>query len=752
MVSAINGTQVKVTFNKAVDAASLIDANDNLIASKVNVDRTSTDTVTNVVTNADLGGNAAELSADKRELTITLNSATAFFKGNYDVSVKGATVAEKQLENYYGKFSVTDTAAPTVTSVSYKTTTDKFVVKLSEPVASLIGQVVTVNGKSVSFDAITAPTNQLTITRPADVALDSTATIFVAGFADNAGNKVVPSTTQVTATKDTSALAVQSMQQISNKVVRVTLNKKLSTTSDAAIKLNTGLVVTKDDGNSTPNFSVAAAPADVNVDGNVYDITLGDATYASSNTFTSTITFIKEAFTDVTGNKNALYSQTITLNKDVVAPTVQSTQLSADGKSIEVKFSENLDSTVAAGNVSLRKDGGELANVTANLKPGTKDTLVVSTTAGTKLAAGSYQVRLVKGAVKDINLNDVETVNAPLVTVAASTADPLNTVVASAAGSNVITITAPATEKFTTGSLATSNFAINGVAIPSSSDVKFTDTTNTVISITLPATDSVNFAGNALFTANGIALVSGNKLNQPSYTATVADNTLPVLQSAKVLDNKTIELTYSEAMQLTGSNAAVDDEFTVKQGTTAFTFTAGELKANTVSGYDNKIRLTIAQGNDTLATPGTLASFSTIAPTNATGATTSVTGTYIGTSNKTYIVKVASVAAGTTNKVPATWVISSDNGANWSAAGSSTDLGNGLTLGAFTEGTADSAVDDTFTFTATAAVAGTPATHVTTLDLTKSTTLTTKTALVADVKDRATTPNAQKVNVTVSAN
>ncbi|MEX3621476.1 hypothetical protein [Viridibacillus arvi] len=742
-VEAINGTQLKVTFNKGVDASSVINSDDELLANKVKVERTSTDTVTNVVATTDLAGYAAELSDNGRELTITVDSA-AFFKGDYDVSVKGATVSEKQLENYYSKFSATDTAAPTVTSVSYKTTSDKFVVKLSEPVESLSGQVVTINGKPASFDAITAPTDVLTISRPVDVALGTTATIYVAGFSDNAGNKVTPATNQVTATKDDSALAVTSMKQVSNKVVRVTLNKKLSTASDADFKAKTGLVVTKDNGTTTNNFTVIAAPAAYNTDGNVYDITLSEADYATSNSYTSTITFVKEAFTDVTGNKNTLYSQTITLNKDVVAPTVQSTKLSADGKSIEVKFSEELNSTVTVGNVKLRKDGGEVSNVTAIIKPGTKDTLVVSTTAGIKLAAGSYQVRLEKGAVKDINLNDVETVNAPLVTVAASAADPLEAAVATVVGSNVITITAPVNEKFTTGSLATSNFAINGVTIPSSSDVKFTDTNNNVISITLPATDSVKFDGKALFTTTGLGLVSGNKLNQPSYTATLADNTLPVLQSAKVLDNKTIELTYDEAIQLTGANASVGDEFTIKQGSNTFTLAAGELKANIVSGYNNKIRLTIAQGADTVGTPAESAStFATATDLTATAGNTAtgkatVTGTFNGSANTT--LKVEKTATG----------YSVDGGATDVTLASNTFSYKGLTVDV--SGVVSPNTGDSWTVDLVAAVAEVPGTTATVLDLTKTTTVTTKTPATADVKDKATVANAQKVDVTVTAN
>lgn len=149
---------------------------------------------------------------------------------------------------------------------------------------------------------------------------------------------------------------------------------------------------------------------------------------------------------------------------------------------------------------------------------------------------------------------------------------------------------------------------INGVAIPSSSDVIFTNASSNVIRITLPTSESVQYDGNALFTASNVALVSGSSLNQPSGTVALSDNTAPVLQSAKVVDNKNILLTYSEDMAAALATAKnVGGEFTVNVGGTDLTIASAELKATRSSGINNQVLVTLDQaGSAGLAEKNTL--------------------------------------------------------------------------------------------------------------------------------------------------
>ena len=79
----------------------------------------------------------------------------------------------------------------------------------------------------------------------------------------------------------------------------------------------------------------------------------------------------------------------------------------------------------------------------------------------------------------------------------------------------------------------------------------------------------------------------------------------PVLVSARVLDNKTIELTYSENVELTGANDnvfEVGNDFIITNGTTALALEAVELKANAVSGVDNKLTISIEKGSENTTT------------------------------------------------------------------------------------------------------------------------------------------------------
>lgn len=478
---------------------------------------------------------------------------------------------------------------------------------LSEPIDSLTGQVLRVNGNPINFDAIAGPTKKLTFARGA-VAFGSSATLYIAGINDAAGNLMATYNGTVTATEDVSALSVSSIQQVSNKVARVTFNKALDVASNAKITgvvAANGLVVTKPDGTVTTNYTVVAAPAAVNPDGNKYDVTFNDATFASSNAQNFTVTFTAEAFKGLTGTKSALYTSNVTLNKDVVAPTVVSTAVNSAKTKIEVTLSEAIDATsLVQANFKLRKDGAELTGVSAAVKAGTDNVLEITTTDVTAvtagvLKAGSYLVRVEAGAFKDLNAVSVAATNAPSVTVAAGTSSALDVTVAQG-GTNAFTITAPAGHTFTTASLAAANFKVDGVAVPASSDITLNPARN-VITVKLPATDSVTFTGSALFSVAGLGLESAAKVNGSTTTLTVTDNTAATLTGARLLGDS-LELSFSEAMDAyaPANLTALLADLEIKGGTTALTAGTTDVVAAVVSG--NKVTLTISGGDSNWST------------------------------------------------------------------------------------------------------------------------------------------------------
>ncbi len=586
MESAINAKTLQVKFNTSVEKSSVITTGtpDTVTAGVITLTRTSTDTHSDdVAASLSDAGTEASLSEDGKTLTITAGT-NKFFKGNYDVKVADAVKKDttEQMENYYGKITAADTVAPAVTNVTYNVATDNFEVSLSKPVDALTGQVLRVNGQPIAagFDAISSPTTKLTVARPAGVEPGTTASIYVAGIKDAAGNLMNSYTGNVTVTQDTAALAVADVKQIQNQIVRVTFNKKLDSTSNTNMLAGTGLVVTKSNGDTTTNFTVLAAPASENPDGNKYDITLTDATYANGDTENFSITFVEDAFKGVSGTKNKVYTKNITLTKDAVKPSVQSAKVAVDGESVEVTLNKPIQ-TVTQANVKLRLNGAELTPVTATLKAGTNNVVVVKTSDasalnGTKLKAGTYQARFEAGAVTDLNGNDNATFNAPTVTVGDnSTVEPAKATVANGSGDNEFTVTAPGTEKFTAASLNYKNFVLDGQTIPADSDITFVDNTNKVITIKLPAENSVNIQGPALLTASGLSFESGNPYATSSETVTVKDNTPATLTSAKILGNS-IELTFNEAVNGTTLVDIADilGDFEIKSDAGTFADTA----------------------------------------------------------------------------------------------------------------------------------------------------------------------------------
>jgi len=607
---AINAKELQVTFTAPIEESSVTGTNNTkLNANIVTLTRTSTDVDAKAVDGALPNTTDAKLSEDGKTLTITADS-NKYFQGNYDVKVSGAVgkATAKTIENYYGKLTAKDTTAPAVTGIKYNVASDKFEVTLSKPVDALTGQVLRVNGQPVSagFDAITAPTNKLTVARPADVEPGTTASIYVAGIRDAAGNLMTSYTGNVTVTEDTAALAVDDVKQVLNNTVRVTLNKKLDVASDSKITgavATNGLVVTKSDGTVTTSYSVAQAPAADNKDGNKYDITLNDATYANGNTENFAITFTDGAFKGVSGTKNKVYTKSVTLTKDTVKPTVKSAKVAVDGESVEVTLDKAVASaTVNQSNeVKLRLNGAELTSVTATLKAGTDNVLVVKTTdasalTGSKLKSGTYQVRLEAGAVTDLNGNTNSTVNAPSVVVGDnSTVDPAKVTIGAGSGDNEFTVTAPGTEKFATSSLDYKNFVLDGQTISANSDITL-NTARTVITVKLPANNSVNIAGSALLKATGLAFESGNPYATTSDTVTVKDNTSATMTSAKILGNS-IELTFDEAVAPTSLANAADVVADLDIKSDAGLFTVGDATATVAKGStDKQIVITVTPG------------------------------------------------------------------------------------------------------------------------------------------------------------
>lgn len=613
-VSAINAKQIQIKFNKAVDKASVIanETTGDLVSGAVSVRRTVT-----AGDDSDVSTVTGTLSEDRKTLTLTA-SGTTYFKGTYAVTVNDIVTANgEKVQAYATTVNVDDKVAPTVTSVVYNPNNNKFEINLSEPVtvASIANTTFRINGTPVTLDTITSASSKLTATRPSDVALGTNATVYLAGAQDAAGNIMTAFNGTVQVTKDTTALQPVSVKQVSSNVVRIAFNKAIAgaTEADQENAVKAGLVISKASGAPIPAADITVERNEtVDKDNKTFDVTIANL-YGTNSTQGINLTLVKDAITDVTGNKNDVYTTSVTMTKDVTGPTVVSTKVAADKKAIEITLNE--DVTVAdVSKVVIRKDGvalsGPLTSNEVTVKADDPKVLVVKPLAadvnadGT-LKSGAYSVRLEAGAISDVdnNLNSAYT-TAP-VTVSTNTSDLTATIgnaTTTDAGDNSFEVTF--SEAVTAASaLDYRNYKLDGETIPSGSDLYFkAGSDNKVVVIKLPATDSVNVGNtttgtNARLSVSGVVTSTGKTVVPTSGNVTVKDNTAARLTSATLIAPNVIKLTFNENITASFDDVAdILDNIQISNGTT--TFAAGDATETTsVSGKDLIITITPGTSN-----------------------------------------------------------------------------------------------------------------------------------------------------------
>jgi len=436
-VSAINGKQVEIKFNTAVDedtviaaatagaevAGTLVDGVFNFVSLKKADGTTASNTV--VANDA-----TASLSADGK--TLTVSTASGVFDGNYTVSVnKGVeTITGAAVPAFSTLVYIKDTTAPTLLSgsASAKTSTNTITLSFSEPVSSA-GAVAYINGTPATLSA-GSNSNELTVTSGSAIAAGTTVAVSVLNVTDAAGNLLAanPSNTSVTVLANTTAPAVSSVTVSGEKTFKATFTKPVN---QASFTNNVAVV----SGGLTPS-STAFTVSNISADGKTVTFTTNAAIYTSVDTFTGTLIIGKEVL-DTAGNKlGADYSQSITFTKDVTAPTVTSASTDSTNKKVLITFSKNVAlvgtpaQTVAkvtlinSNGAVVALDAGAVASIVNN------NQLQIDNN-GVALAAGTYTVRLAANAVtdgltadnKNVATNQTLVVKAPAA--AADTAKPV---------------------------------------------------------------------------------------------------------------------------------------------------------------------------------------------------------------------------------------------------------------------------------------------------------------------------------------
>ena len=414
---------------------------------------------------------------------------------------------------------------------------------------------------------------------------------------------MVAKTQNVSTKNDT--LRVSSVNTISDNKIKLVFNKKLHSDSDALIttKANISVFKNSDTGKTQQINAVALDPTDTT--DKTYILSLEQGILGDKDSDKFTLEIDDKVYKDETGTKLEKYSNTnITLTKDKVAPTVKSSSVTSDKKSVEVVFSEDivLDSSANTKFRVVRSGSIVTTEYAIAAKSGSNNTITISEKDGSKLDAGVYKINLSEGIVKDVSLsqNTNKSVNLDEFTIASSVGDPLvlGTVTNQNKTKNTFRIEAPEVngekEKFTLDSLKPENFKLDGNAIDKNTLIHYAaenDGGESVIIVNLLSSDTVNVEPTAELTVSGLKLKSGKLIKedadkiQKKATVNVEDNTAPDLTSASIkMDaskNKAeIKLVFNENMQVAdaiggtgaGAGSSIDnvallkDELIIKTG------------------------------------------------------------------------------------------------------------------------------------------------------------------------------------------
>jgi hypothetical protein len=540
--SAINGIQVEVKFNRAVDVATAEDVLNYKISN---------------VTGAAQAANpaSAEVLADGKTVLLTLSAAatskTTFTLAVSDVNIAGSVVTEFSL--FTQVVVVDDSTAPVITSVVSKTNSSisqSATVNFSEPV---IGGAFKINGATVGY---VMSTDNMSATL-SGLSLDASAThtLQVVNLSDAAGNINDTATKTFTVTKDVAAPTFALSTQSDEKIV-LTFDKAIDPST-----VSNGTVVLKDEALDTEaayNVTVPTGYSNKRV-----EITLAAGTYASKTTRNFTI-LVSDIIKDTLGNKLVAGQRTVSITKDVVAPVLSSVQYIKDAtgavKFVDFNFSEKVEDNAVYGVTAKNTVTGATVDLFGTVDATTVTvqsngtTVRVAAAGATAVKSGKLEIATPAGFVTDTALaGNPSVVTKTVVDFGAASATSLK----------VATVTTPATNQYkvtfdgaVTYASATNpaNYTINGLALPANSTIVYDTATGTFVTITLPAGFVAADDTGAVLRVQNVENASGVKVSANTNVVTVDDNTGPLFVAAKsaINGNGSFSLGFNEAVNAVG--------------------------------------------------------------------------------------------------------------------------------------------------------------------------------------------------------
>jgi SbsC C-terminal domain len=587
-VMALNSKEFQVKFNRSVDEVSATDLSNYIVS----INGTKYETVSALNGLLFDGADADSLpdlvfDEDNNTVTFKLNNANVLANGaKYSIDVRdGVLLADKSknLTRYTDTVKTfSDTAAPKLV----KTGLSGGQLKLSfdKPVAA--GMTATIDGQSVTLGAPSTEVGDYSVLSTAVVpnSLRAVGTHNVSVYdatdlaAPNA-NKATILTGSYTVGTDTVAPAVKELKQVNGNSRAFDIHF----TEGVSIDL-TKIVVKK----GAYKFAQGAGPISNNttfttsqIDGDTVRVTFSADSATPINTLynsgenTVDLSIEVDGFKDAVDLVGAKYTGSLTLNKDLNAPVVESKYTNYIAGTLNSNATDTNGKLVVDFNKTLDVSKGnavDVKKITVTDKAGVTRTVTDATIVGDKVeltianltdrddleGKAAYTVNFAASAVKATNgvWNAALTTEVlPTSSVVAPVAEAVTSVVVA---NNVITVNY--NQAMGTSAVALANYTLDNATFPAGTTISMNGTNN-VVSITLPA-GYTNVGITKLFTiskdvktANGSTVVKSIATKEAySETLNFADNTKPALVSAKYFVNnvdtamvsKRIKLTFSE--------------------------------------------------------------------------------------------------------------------------------------------------------------------------------------------------------------
>ncbi len=558
-VTAVNAKTLEIKFNKAVDAATVID-NKGTSDTSDDVVKTTAITLTAIDGQGTVSTVKASLSDDKKTLKLVADGSQ-FFTKRYVVDIKNVkTLDGKDVPSYTTTIDTTDSVRPSVLSSSYADNGLTLKVKFSEPLAS-VGTVKLYDGTteiSVS-PKFTAGDDEMTINlASSSVPVNKDLTLKIFGAVDYNGNVINPNPAELTVKKttvDTTKPTVQNIEAVNTKTVKVTFSEKLL---------------------SNPTIKIGGQTASVSVDstGLVYTATLANA--LSEGVYAVEVSDYK----DLAGNQGDTYTKVVQLKADTTAPKFVSSQVvKIDGvEHLVLTFDEEVTTTGSSITVVDKDDkyidennvlkvvGTSLTTTSDNFKlylptDGKSKSVALNISS---LPKGTYTVTLPKNLVSDLAGNGYDE-RKQITFVRGS--DSLTTKPAldkayddnGVKADNNNELVFAFTQNLDASALNLSNFNINGLAVTKA--VFDTDTKR--IRVTL-APGANTWTGTHVITISNIKNTSGLVMDTVTVSEFMKENVAPTF-TATLTSADVIRVDFSEPVANATINTALSaSNFTVK--------------------------------------------------------------------------------------------------------------------------------------------------------------------------------------------